>query len=106
MASFRRYEVLLPLRYNDGEPVEPDKFIQTQRELLRQFGGLTADFVPLIGYWTNPTAAVVEDELVRLVADVPDTAENREFFVGWKEVLKARFRQLEIWVAGIPLDLI
>jgi hypothetical protein len=33
MPSRRRYEILLPIRYNDGTPVEPDKFFQTQEEL-------------------------------------------------------------------------
>lgn len=106
MASFRRYEVLLPLSYNDGSPVERENIIQTRRELLVRFGALTSYLDPLMGYWTAPTGAVVEDRLVRLVVDVPDTTENREFFVQRKEVLKERFQLLEVWITGIPLDII
>lgn len=106
MVSYKRYEMLVPLRYNDGSPVEQEKFTQTQEELLHQFGGLTVAFVPVTGYWTGPAGAVVEDESVRLVVDVPDTLENRRFFMRWKEELKERFRQLDIWIVGIPLDIV
>src|SRR5258706_8976073 len=32
--SFRRYEITLPTRYNDGQPVEPAKHLMTRREIL------------------------------------------------------------------------
>ena len=28
---FERYEILLPLKYNDGTPVEPEKFQERRR---------------------------------------------------------------------------
>jgi hypothetical protein len=31
--SRRRYEILLPTRYNDGSPVEPERFFETQEEI-------------------------------------------------------------------------
>jgi len=31
---FERYEILLPLNYNDGTPIEPEKFQETRRELV------------------------------------------------------------------------
>lgn len=33
---FERYEILLPLNYNDGTPIEPGKFQETRRELVEQ----------------------------------------------------------------------
>lgn len=33
--SLERFEILLPLRYNDGTPVEPEKFQQTRIELIK-----------------------------------------------------------------------
>jgi hypothetical protein len=38
--------------------------------------------------------------------DVPDTDENRQFFVAFKEVLKDRFQQIDIWMTTFPLDVI
>lgn len=43
IVPFARYEILLPLRYNDGTPVESEKFQQTKEELLERFQGLTID---------------------------------------------------------------
>jgi len=38
--------------------------------------------------------------------DVPDVKQNREFFSQFKEQLKSRFEQLDIWMTTYPLDLI
>ena len=40
--SRRRYEILLPLRYNDGKTVEPEKFFDTHEELVAVFGAVTS----------------------------------------------------------------
>ena len=39
--SFRRYEVILPTRYNDGTPVEHDKYWATAEEIISEFGAVT-----------------------------------------------------------------
>lgn len=46
------------------------------------------------------------DELVGVFVDVPDTGESREFFVACKEQLKARFRQLDIWMTTYLIEVI
>ncbi len=46
------------------------------------------------------------DELIRVFVDVPDTVENQQFFVDFKEQLKQRFQQLDIWMTTYPLDVI
>ena len=47
-----------------------------------------------------------EDNLTRFYVDVTDLPEHREFFRLFKETLKARFDQLEIWITSHPLDVI
>ena len=37
----RRYEILLPLKHNDGRPVSGEVFEQTREDLIAQFGGVT-----------------------------------------------------------------
>ena len=54
MSDLRRYEILVPLLFNDGRPVP----------------------------------------------------EHRAFFREFKQQLKARFDQLEIWITSHPLDVI
>jgi hypothetical protein len=44
-----RFEILLPLYYNDGRPVEREKFLQTDDELVHRFGATSTDTVVLRG---------------------------------------------------------
>jgi len=41
MNSSRRYEILLPLRFNDGQPVPPTLLGDTLVELRRRFGAVS-----------------------------------------------------------------
>jgi len=41
---------------------------------------------------------------VRFFLDVPDTSENRAFFLQTKERLKQRFAQTEIWITTFPVE--
>ncbi len=38
--------------------------------------------------------------------DVADTPENGQFFQEYKEQLKARFRQIDIWMTTYPIEVI
>jgi len=46
------------------------------------------------------------DDLVRVFVDVADTAENRQFFVQFKEQIKTNFQQLDIWLTSYPIDVL
>jgi len=43
---------------------------------------------------------------VRVFCDVPDTPENRQFFVEIKQRLKARFQQIDIWMTTYAVEVI
>jgi hypothetical protein len=47
IVPFERYEILLPLKYNDGTAVEPETFQATRRELVGQLGALTIVAYPI-----------------------------------------------------------
>lgn len=103
--SYRRYEILLPLRLNDGQPT-PDELIgKTVVELREQFGAASSETQRIEGHWTHE-GRVYRDELVRIFVDVPDAPECRAFFVQWKQTLKERFKQLDIWMTTYPLDVL
>ena len=38
----KKYEIYLPLKYNNGEPIEPEKIKQVREELIAMFGAITA----------------------------------------------------------------
>ncbi len=77
---FERYEILLPLKYNDSTPIEPEKFQETRRELVARFGALTMDAPPISGLWVSG-GQEYQDELLRFVVDTEATGETEEFFV-------------------------
>jgi len=102
---FERYEILLPLHYNDGTPVEPEKFQETRRALVARFGALTMDAPPTSGLWVSG-GREYHDELIRFVVDAEATPETDTFFRDFKEQLKDRFRQIEIWMTAYPIRLL
>lgn len=102
--SFRRYEILLPTRYNDGAPVEEAKFAETRRELVAQFGAVTTQPEPFQGWWTHE-GHIYEDRSLRFIIDAEATPEIRVFLTNLKEVLKARFRQIDIWMISYEIDI-
>lgn len=102
--SFRRYEIILPTRYNDGAAVEREKFLATNGELARQFGAVS--FLPetLHGIWIHEGKRFEEDN-IRLFVDVEDTPESAAFFQRFKTILKARFRQIDIWIVSYEVQI-
>ncbi len=102
--SFRRYEILLPTRYNDGAPVEETKSGQKRRESVAQFGAVTTQPEPFQGWWTQE-GQIYEDRNPRFIVDAEATPEIRVFFTDLKEVLKARFRQIDLWMISYEIDI-
>jgi hypothetical protein len=101
----RRFEILLPLKFNDGRPI-PDELIgQTLRDLRVQFGASSWETQLIRGLWQHE-GEVYSDELVRVFVDVPSTKRNMDYFIQLKERLKERFEQLDIWMTSHPIDLI
>ncbi len=103
--SFRRYEITLPTRYNDGRPVEPEKYLRTRREIAARFGALTFLPQPVHGEWTHQEVRY-EETNVRIVADVEDTPENAAFLASLKQNLKRRFQQLDIWIISYEIRIV
>jgi len=102
--SFRRYEIILPTQYNDGTLVEQAEFLASNRDLAAQFGAVS--FLPetLRGLWIHQGRRF-EETNVRLFVDVEDTPQAAEFFIGFKETLKARFRQIDIWIVSYEIGI-
>lgn len=91
--SRRRYEILLPLRFNDGRPVPEDLGAETVLELRRQFGAVSCETQTIRGMWEHEGESY-RDDLVRVFMDVPDLPESRQFFLEFKERLKRGFSRL------------
>ena len=48
--TLRRFEVLLPLRFNDGQPVPDEIVADTLLELEQQFGAVSCETQSIRGY--------------------------------------------------------
>lgn len=103
--AYRRYEFLLPRTFNDGRPVPPELYARTLLDIREQFGPVSCETQVIQGIWPHG-GLVYRDDLMRVFVDVPDTEANRQFFRGYKEVLKTRFEQLEIWMTSHAIEAI
>jgi len=93
------------LRFNDGQDVPEALLVEVVLELRHKFHALTSETQIIQGLWESE-GVIFRDELIRVSLDVPDTEENQQFFVQFKEELKARFRQLDIWITSRPIKVI
>lgn len=101
----RRYEILLPLRFNDGSPV-PDEIVGNALFSLRErFGAVSFETQTIRGLWQHE-GQVYRDDLMRVFADVSDSPANRAWFLEFKKRLKQEFQQLEIWIITHPIEVI
>lgn len=100
----RRYEVLLPVRFNDGREVPNELLGEAANEIVEQFGAVSFYREAVEGRWRHG-GTEYRDDLALLVADVPDTAKNRKWMRAYKARWKQRLEQLEIWMVSYPIDI-
>jgi hypothetical protein len=103
--SSRRFEILLPVRFNDGRPIPDDLFAEVLLELRQRFGAVSSETQIIRGMWEQK-GQLYRDDTIRIFADVPDISASREFFAQFKERLKSRFEQLEIWITTYPIEVL
>ena len=97
--KWRRFEVLLPLQFNDGRPVPSEWLAEAVLEVVDHFGAASYETQKLEGHWRHG-GVVYRDNLVKVVADVPDSAKNRRWMKEVKGRWKARLEQLELWMVS------
>ena len=100
-----QYVILLPRYFNDGEPVPPELFVQSHEELTEYFGGVSIDTVEVMGYWKQ-AGRLYQDLLRRLTVAGEENAQTDAFIRQFKERLKERFKQEDIWITAQRIDVI
>ena len=103
--SLRRFEILLPLRFNDSQPVPDDLIAGLLLRLEQRFGAVSTETQTIHGLWRHEGQSY-RDELVRVFVDAPDSPESRQFFVDFKEELKGVLRQIHIWMTTYPIEVL
>ena len=102
-SRWRRFEVLLPLQFNDGREVPPEWLAEAVLEIVDQFGAASYETQKVEGHWRS-SGVLYRDTLVRLVVDAPDTAGHRKWMRGFKERWKNRLEQLELWLVSFRIE--
>ena len=107
MALGKRYEIYLPLEYNpegqgNRQPIEKEKFAQTQKELWQEFGGVTvmpeSEDYALRGFWLNKTGELFKDKVFTAVVYTTNINGADSFFRQAIKSYKERFQQEEILI--------
>jgi hypothetical protein len=102
-SNWRRFEVLLPLQFNDGRDVPPEWLAEAVLEMVDYFGAASYETQKLEGHWRQG-GVICRDNLVRLVVDVPDTPPSREWMKHFKVRWKTRLEQLELWMVSYLIE--
>src|SRR5256885_16998788 len=105
MSNSRRYEILIPLKFNNGDPVPWTLIGDALVDLKRRFSAVSWETQIIHGIWQHQETEF-RDDLVRVFVDVEDKPENREFFRAYKEQLKSRFRQIEVWLTSSTIEVL
>ncbi len=103
MSKWRRYEIRRPRRFNDGQPVLDALISETLRRLEQRFSAVSWETQSIQGAWLDEGVRY-RDELFRVFVDVADRPEHRRFFRQFKEGLKPKFRQMDIWVTTYSIE--
>jgi hypothetical protein len=95
----KKYEIYLPLKYNDGKEIEAEKFKQVREELIAVFGALTVSSLsaPYQGTWKYGGVEFIDD-IIKIEVITLDDPNADGFFRTFKERLKELLQQIDILI--------
>ncbi|HLA95162.1 MAG TPA: hypothetical protein VK612_05530 [Pyrinomonadaceae bacterium] len=102
-STLRRFEILLPLQFNDGRNIPPDLLADAVLEVVDQFGAVSYYDNLIEGRWTD-RGIVYRDNNSKLVVDVEDNDINRQWMRDYKARWKEKLEQLELWLVSYEID--
>ena len=105
MNAYCRFELLLPLKFNDGRPIPREMLAETAFEIKKRFEGVSWETHVIEGFWRHG-GIEYRDQVNRIFVEAEDTSEHRYFFQSLKERLKARFQQVDIRLTVHPIEVL
>jgi hypothetical protein len=102
--NWRRFEVLLPLQFNDGRDVQPQWLAEAVLEIVDRFGAASYETQKIEGQWRSG-GLLYRDNLVKIVVDVFDVPDNRQWMKEFKDRWKTRLEQLDLWLVSYSIDI-
>jgi uncharacterized protein YnzC (UPF0291/DUF896 family) len=103
----RKYEIYLPLKYNDGKDIEPEKIKQVKDELIAKFGAITVSSrsSPYQGTWKYGGVEYIDD-IIKVEIVAADDRSTRGFLKDFKERLKESLQQIDILITTHGIQVI
>ena len=103
-SRLRRFEILLPLLFNDGSEVPPEWLAEAVLEIVEHFGAASYETQKVEGHWRYQDV-LYRDNLVKIVIDAPDEETNREWMRGYKSRWKQKLEHIELWLVSYTIDI-
>ena len=106
-SKWRRFEVLLPLQFNDAlhqiVTNPPSLLAEAVLEIVDYFGAASYETQKVEGQWRHG-GALIRDNLVKLDVDAPDVVSNRRWMKQYKERWRSQLEQVELWMVSYSVD--
>ena len=103
----RKYEIYLPLKYNDGKEIEAEKIKQIREDLISVFGAITVSSrsSPYQGTWKYGGVEYIDDIIKVEIVTSADKV-TKKFLKDFKERLKESLRQVDILITTHGIQVI
>ena len=101
--KLRRFEILLPLQFNDGREVPPEWLAEAVLEIVKHFDAASYETQKVEGHWRHQ-GIFYRDNLVKIVVEATDEEANREWMREYKARWKQKLEQLELWLVSYTID--
>jgi hypothetical protein len=102
-SKWRRFEVLLPLQFNDGSDVPAELLAEAVLEIVDHFGAASYETQKVEGHWRHG-GVIVRDNLVKIVLDTPDSQTNRRWMRQYKDRWRSKLKQTELWMVSYAVE--
>lgn len=105
-----KVEILLPLRYNRegdeaiGKLIDGKEFHDTYEQLLEKFGGISSYENRVNGSWVSPETKKRYDDESVIFSVVLNSEQEVQKIKEYKEVLKIRFKQEDIFMTSMVCE--
>ena len=98
-----RFEILLPLFYNDGRSNG-----KSSSRPMTNWSNFSLQPAPILSWFAAwlYQSTVYQDQLIRVRIDVEDTPESWQTVRSFKETLKTRFDQVDIWITAHRIEVV
>jgi hypothetical protein len=103
--TMKKYEIYIPVKYNDGKEIEPRKLERISERLMAVFGAVTVSPVsaPYRGIWRYGGVQFI-DKIIRIEVITSEELSSRRFFKKFKHRLKRTLRQLDILITAQDIE--